>query len=451
MELGNIIKLITKKPFTFLATILTCFVILSTSALSIISDGWKPIKSDGIGYHAYLPSVIIYRNFGLKEVVMEQKGTELEDSENWYGIALNTNTGKYSNQFPIGTALLSMPFFITADIATQITGGVRDGFSFYYQVFNIISALFYLLLGNYFLFKLLNKKFSTAISLLSLIIINFGTNLIHYATYDPSFSHVYAFSLFALLLFFSEKFSHKKSFKRAVLIGFILGLIVLVRQINVIMLIVIVPAIINIKRPLQSIKQNLPYLITLIVTVLLVFLPQMLYWKHTSDNFLVFSYVGSYFNLFQPEVLNVLFSVRKGLIFWTPVIIFAFLGFIIMHKAKDKRTLCYFSVIMLQIYIVASWWAWFYGYSYGHRGFVEYFAMLAIPLAYFIQYALKNKKKLLYKAAFLLIIFFSFLSLFQMQQYWRGIIDGDGTTLERYQQIFLRPCIDTNLEILRCD
>ena len=39
------------------------------------------------------------------------------------------------------------------------------------------------------------------------------------------------------------------------------------------------------------------------------------------------------------------------------------------------------SFLSLNPYLVASWWDWQFGASYGHRGFTEILAILAIPMA----------------------------------------------------------------------
>jgi hypothetical protein len=36
-------------------------------------------------------------------------------------------------------------------------------------------------------------------------------------------------------------------------------------------------------------------------------------------------------------------------------------------------------------YVYSSWWSWWLGGSFGHRGFIEHYAFLALPLAWILE------------------------------------------------------------------
>ena len=63
--------------------------------------------------------------------------------------------------------------------------------------------------------------------------------------------------------------------------------------------------------------------------VVLVWVPQMIYWKEMTGRWLYFSY-GSDERFFfgDPAIIKGLFSYRKGLFIYTPLLLFAFAGVI---------------------------------------------------------------------------------------------------------------------------
>lgn len=454
LEVKNLALIITKNfNLKRLLLILTFFVIISNIALYIKSDNWNTIKSDGLGYQAYLPQLFIYGSFEGDEIVKYFNPESEVLPDLWHGFKRNEETGRYENKFPLGVALLSSPFFFVGDLLTQVLNYERDGYSAIYDIFSNLSALFYLLIGNIFLYKVLKKRVGENATFVTLILLNFGTNLFHYSTYDASFSHVYTFALISIFLYYTEKFFDQGTLKDTIILAVTFGLLLLVRQTNILVLIIPFLYLFNKSNRIskQEFKRLALKIAIAVVMSFLIFLPQMIYWKYTGGSFLLFSYPGEYFDFLKPELLNTLFSVRKGFFFWAPILLFIVPGFIIMFKRKDYLRFGSLFFFILQAYLISSWWAWFYGFSYGHRAFVDIFPVLAIPLGYFIQYAFRTNRIYLRRFIIILFSFLLFLSLFQTQQYWRGIILGDGTTPERYVSIFLRPCIDSGIEILRCD
>ena len=98
-------------------------------------------------------------------------------------------------------------------------------------------------------------------------------------------------------------------------------------------------------------------------------------------------------------------------------------------------SLVLFSV--LNIYILSSWWSWWYGGSFGLRSFIDSYGLMAIPLACLTEFVLQKKK--LFKYAYLtLIILILSLNQFQTWQYKNGLIHFDAMNKATYWEIFLR-------------
>jgi len=54
-------------------------------------------------------------------------------------------------------------------------------------------------------------------------------------------------------------------------------------------------------------------------------------------------------------------------------------------KQKKFQSPAMLLIFIVITYVFASWWAWWFGGAFGHRSYVEYYALLAIPLAGLIQ------------------------------------------------------------------
>jgi len=141
------------------------------------------------------------------------------------GIQRFPSTGSYLDKYPIGVAVLVLPFFLLGHFLSIIMGYPTDGYSFFYQHSVGLSGLFYMLAGIYLLKKNLRKYFSEEITLATLLAALFGTNLFHYGTYDSIFSHTFSFFLFSALIFLILKWYTKPdSYKISILLGVFLQL-----------------------------------------------------------------------------------------------------------------------------------------------------------------------------------------------------------------------------------
>ena len=163
-----------------------------------LSNG-PPIRSDGVGYHAYLPALLIDHDLTFRTMANRLYGGAIPE---WTGIILYPKNGIYLDKFPVGTALLQAPFFIAADLIAELFGLERSGISPAYQIANIVSGIVYFITGVSFIFKTLERYFEKQANLLTVFLIIFGTNVFHYATYDSFASHIYSFALVSLYVWF---------------------------------------------------------------------------------------------------------------------------------------------------------------------------------------------------------------------------------------------------------
>jgi hypothetical protein len=114
-------------------------------------------------------------------------------------------------------------------------------------------------------------------------------------------------------------------------------------------------------------------------------LPQLLYWKSQTGSLFVFTYgvKEEGFNWGSPHLWDVLFSHQGGWLLYHPLMIPAMA--MLIHGAWTKTPSFLDWRVLLLVwcmvwYMYSSWWNWWLGGSFGHRGFVEHYAMLSLPL-----------------------------------------------------------------------
>ena len=294
------------------------------------------------------------------------------------------------NTYSIGFPLLVLPFYALAHgIITFLDYfgfGLRNfGYSLPYQIAFCLGSIFYGFLGLNLCFSFLKNFFSARISVLSLLLILFTTNLFYYISVEPFMSH--ACSFFSVSLFFYLWHKARTSDKRSYhfWLGIAAALMISVRQQNGVFLVVIPFGYLWAGVPAR--QRDLIKSATLIVIGLVLGLvPQMLAWKEIFGSWIVYSYgQQSFLYKYDPKILQVLFSSKHGLISWHPVIILCLIGLLLSIRKYPRLGVLFFTGFLLELYINSAWWCWWLGNSFGHRGFVASTLIFSFGLAYLLS------------------------------------------------------------------
>jgi len=386
------------------------------------------IHSDASRYYSYIVSFLILKDLSFNKYI------ENYTEGNIRGFVYYNNTGNYLPKQTIGVAVMVLPFFFIAYLFSMIFSYSMDGISLLFQHAYGLSGIFYGFLGLILLAKILKKFFTDKVIIFSIIAIIFGTNLFHYLTFESGFSHSFSLFLIILLLYITIKwYENKEAYRHSLFLGLILGLVTLVRPTNIIaVFILLFYGITNFKSLKERIiffKENLHKVAIIIATFILSFLPQMIIWKIGSGKWIINPYQDEKLFTFPPHLIEVLFSVRAGLLFWSPILIFSVIGFYYLKKKNNELFFPILIFSILNLLIIASTTRWWYGASFGHRGFVESYSLLIFPMASFFSAVRLKKVKI---TIFIFGILFICYSLFQMYLFWEAKISADNATFDFY-------------------
>jgi hypothetical protein len=401
----------------------------------------EPITSDGFDYYVYLPDWFLFHDTSLQAVADDCCGGRFPE---WTAMTRSPQTGRWINAHPIGVAVLVAPFFGLAHALTRWTGLPPDGFSLYYQHGAALAGLSFMLAGLAILRALLRRQSSDGVALATLTALTFGTNLFHYGTFDATYSHAFSFALVCALMALADGWWDAPTVRRTAALGAVVGLLILVRHPNIVLLALVPLVGLGGRTGLRTRAAQLGtlrwHLLGAVLLAAVIVLPQVLLYRAATGAWFANPYAGAggtFTNLSSPRVAHVLFSAQKGLFFWSPVLLLAIPGvFSPGAWARDWRAGA-LSVLAVQTYLLASWHDWQLGGSFGHRGFTDLLGLFTPFLAAtFTRTAAgprwaKSAVALLAAAAIA-------LSVFQMLQYWRGILPIADTSLEQYGKVFLR-------------
>lgn len=340
------------------------------------------IMSDKAGYYVYLPALFLY-DFN------SSKFPHKTDSLTGYGFYLDPSNNKIQSKYPVGVAVFISPFFVIAHGYAVLSHQVSDGFSMPYQNAIDFAGVFYLLLGLYFLHQFLLYYCHQKVVWLSLASIFLGSNLYYYAIFESGYSHVYTFFLFSAWLYFLKKFEETKNNNYWLSLFAIAACIILVRQINVVFILLSLGLFSSFHTLLFG-KGLLNWLKAIGMSISILS-PQIIYNVYLTQTPFTYSYQNEGFTYWlNPKWREVILGFENGWLSTNPIFVLSSLGFIYVFKTQKKTALLLLCILISCAYIYASWWAYKLGCSYGHRGFVDIYPFLSLPLAMAIKQLLNK-------------------------------------------------------------
>ncbi|MEO9218588.1 MAG: hypothetical protein ABI315_08425 [Bacteroidia bacterium] len=438
-----------KNKKTFIVVLLiTCIIIVCKYNNFSKRDAQKPypISWDVFGYYLYLPATFIYHDLGLENREwLDKIRSEYNPSPTLY----QATNGKYNKQviiYNIGYSFIFAPGFFIANTFAPLLGYKADGFSKPYQYALEITAFICSLLGLYLFCKIALLFFSDGITALLLLTILIGSNYFFQITYDGVMPHNFLFTINAFIIWFTIQWHKTKKLKHILLLASSLGLATLCRPTELIWIVVpLFWGVYNKNIFLEKynlIKKYFSQVVLFGFLLLTIIFIQFAYFKYATGYFRVLNLHSESLSLFDPYTLKFLFSYKKGWLLYTPIMLFAIIGFYFLAKKNKAIWVPLFLFFILNLYIISSWECWWYASSYSQRPMVETYVMMLFPMGYFLEWLNENSKAWLKLIFSFLITFCVILNLFQTWQYVNYIIDSEHMTKKYYWEVFGKIKVD---------
>lgn len=431
---------IEKRAYLVLVVLLCVYIVFSNFNFRISPE----LSYDVLGYYLYLPFTFIYGDLGMENFDVFQTLNDTYHNTPFFYQGHRAETGLMVMKYTMGQSILYAPFFFIGHVIASLTDYPADGFSAPYSWSIFVGGIFYTLTGILLFSRILIRFFHVRIAALVLLIVCFGTNfIVHNIMYSQNaMTHNYLFMMYTLVLWLTIKWHEKQSWKTTIALGIVCGLTILIRPTEIVNL--FIPLLWNIwkkesfKAKIQLIKENKIKVLTILILAICIPSLQLIYFKIFTGVYFYSDYsnhAGEGLDLFAPYTLEVLFSFRKGWLLYTPIMIFALIGFRSLYLRNRKIFWPLFIYFVFNLWFVSSWTCWWYAGSFSQRAMIPSYIVLGICLGYFLVWLFEQKKRLILALSVVIVSLFA-LNIFQTVQFHKGILAPDRITAAFYFKIF---------------
>jgi len=384
----------------------------------------KVIDWDVSQYYSYLPATFLYKDYTF------QNADTLWEEAHFKLLPLPDGVHTYPVKMTYGVSLFYAPFFVAAhSFCLNSQNCIPNGFSKPYKIALLLSSLVFALIGLWFFGNWLLNYVSPIIAAIATLCIFAGTNLAYFTFVEPV-SHVYGFALISTILYCFSRYLREQKTSLVIIIGFLSGLFVLIRPTNIILLLFLL-IMLWLKRSQLDSKKLKQHILIAIPLAAIVWIPQFIYWKHMTGQWLFYSYNDESFFFTDPEIWKGLFSYRKGWFVYSPLLFLAIPGFWFLHKQKRHTAIAALITLFVGLCVTFCWRCWWYGGGFGARAMIEYLPFMGLALAMLFQAS--GKAKLLVSIpVFVLATFLCVASVWFTHLYTKLYIHPDSMSKELF-------------------
>jgi hypothetical protein len=328
-------------------------------------------------------SIIRERNFDLDEFLSHPVAQE----QGWEWAYWSIKTGDHHfSKYPVLSALLVTPLYLVP----VLLGLNAQSSTVAYALLGKTSAAI-LAASSVLLVYLLLRRVASELTALSLGLVYAFASSTWTITSQAMWQHGASQLLLAAAIYCL--FSTAKGKKNAYLAGLFLGLAVAARPTNVPFALIL---------PLYLLHR-LPRRVPRLLGGAIIPLSLLLWYNHTvfgcpwCTGYAVESHVGWSTPLHQ-GLLGILFSPSKGLLAYSPVFIFSFLGIVASWKTeiRDENTTWLFRYLGFAalgfILLMSKWHAWHGGWSFGPRMLVDATPLLILFIVPALQWTRYDRR-----------------------------------------------------------
>jgi len=365
-----------------------------------LSNPW--VRGDGVGYYAYVRSLLIERHLNFEKDWQHGNESFTMGRLDRNGEVIGTEysqTGHINNHWSIGPSLLWTPFLVATHV-TVLTydrlGGhiLADGFSAPYLIAMAFATTFYGFVGLWLSYRLAAQFFDECWALLATLGIWWASSLPVYMYFNPSWSHAHSAFAVALFLWYWQHTRCERTILQWVVLGLISGLMVNVYYANgVLLLIPLIEGLVaywkswvSTTDALGTMARLLARHVVYVCIFMIALLPTLISRKIIYGNALRTGYAPEEFNWKSPAVWNVMFSWDHGMLSWTPILALALIGLIRFYRRDRFFGTCLLMTFLAFYYVISIQPTWDGMSSFGSRYFVSLSPIFILGLATFFDF-----------------------------------------------------------------
>lgn len=283
--------------------------------------GW-----DSFGYYLYLPATFIHNDPFVRNMSwVEDVNAKYQVSTTLYQFSKPTD-GPLVIRYPIGLAVIWLPWFGVGHFTAGWLGYAQDGFSLPYQLALSAGVMLYFLLGLLLLYDVLHRTYDARAALFTVGLVVLGTNLLDQSLTGQTMPHLPLFTVYAAVLWCTIRWRRTNALRDAILLAVVIGIGALIRPTEIVCILIPLfwPGSASTRWLAQLWQQRRTWVVMAAVLVLIGMI-QFTYWKLACGSWLIDSYAnpGEGLDLLAPHTVDFLFSFRKGWYVYTPLMLIA--------------------------------------------------------------------------------------------------------------------------------
>lgn len=398
---------------------------------------------DDAYYYSYLPSVYLDGDLDLSN---QYDASGLRSHQDPEVFERKTERGLIGNIFPVGCAIFWSPFFVTghgiARVIHALGGAVElDGYSRPYTQSVVLGDLLLTVCGYYLIYLTLARLFTGRIAAVSTaaVLITTPYNWLGFKIFHLVSEHL-SLAVIAAMVWFVTKSEGKWRNPVNFFLGIFAGLAIIVRFHNGIFLLLpafaIVIAGFQARRAGQAdwMKKTSMSVLLLVAGVCIGILPQLIVWKWIYGEWFVDIVSGHLVWWRDPLVLETLFSARKGLFPWSPLLLLSVSGLFLFAYRKRKWGVPFALIFLMTVYLNSSQSDWWGSVSIGARRFVPVSILFAVGFGDLYEWS-RGKFRVAGEVLLIcLVIFFANMNFFLVGAFARGALQFDHA--DRFSDVF---------------
>jgi hypothetical protein len=330
----------------------------------------------------------------------------------------------YASAFTIITPLISLPvYFLPLKLGIPVTWENLI-------ILSKISSSLIMALAGGFLYLLLKKQFSLdeKKALILTTIYLFGT--VNFAMLSQSMWQHGTLQLFSILgLYFILDLVKSPNFKpfSAFLGGLFYGLAVLSRPTVALALgLVGLFMLFKMGNFKSFFKAGFFTMLGLLLNVAFFLWYNNKYYIGIENQGYTSQLFGSWVSPFPISFIGTWISPSKGILTYSPIFLFSFVGFYLAMKKGWKENvqfIFYFLIVILHTLIMSFWKHWYGGYSFGYRMSSDIIPYLIILMVPFIKSQSFDKNKIVFWILFYISIFMQVFGIIFFDGIWHAAYD----------------------------
>lgn len=362
--------------FLLLGASLVFFLIASVLSYRTRPEGL--ITSDGKAYYAWLRSVALDRDLDFANDYRLIYPPEPLPSE----ASRQTPRGLVVNKYPVGVALIELPGFAVGHVVATMLGYERNGVTAPYQ-FAVTLWLQVLCLAALALLwsSAVRLGADPAIAAVVAATALTATNLVHYVA-RPAMAHAPGLAVSCFALYVSTWLREGNASPRTVAaFGALAGLAVIIRPSNI-ALYPFFAAVLS-----SSVRRDARNWLALTAGFAPVIALQVALTSAHWGSLTFVGYTDEGFTAGLGGVLSALVSARHGLFVYHPWYLVTLALVVAAVRDRGSRPLAIGALLSFGAFAVinGTWWAWWFGDSFGNRAFIEVIPALAITAAVYVS------------------------------------------------------------------